>query len=215
METDTPPPVAVNRARVLTLWATVVAERLGYPPETALTLGRPAAARIRRRRQWRLAGSPNCRAGHDTDRVRQPKFRDPSSEIAVVAIRRVSQCRRLAARRLPEPGASAARRSLAWSGNRMSAGTLATVRRTGSSAQSFGRYRSIGNGQAALMSGHRQTYRYLTVVLLAQLTAILPGHTDRVTALLRKASVIDDPGLDWLVSGDRWQYRSRTRVSTA
>jgi hypothetical protein len=36
----TPPPISVNRAPVLTLWAAVVAERLGYPPETALTLGR-------------------------------------------------------------------------------------------------------------------------------------------------------------------------------
>jgi len=34
------PPIFVNRAPVLTLWATVVAERLGYSPETALTLGR-------------------------------------------------------------------------------------------------------------------------------------------------------------------------------
>ena len=33
-------PIRVNRAPVLTLWAVVVAERLGYPPETALTLGR-------------------------------------------------------------------------------------------------------------------------------------------------------------------------------
>jgi hypothetical protein len=33
----TSPPIRVNRAPVLTRWATVVAERLGYPPETALT----------------------------------------------------------------------------------------------------------------------------------------------------------------------------------
>jgi hypothetical protein len=33
-------PIRVNRAPVLTLQAAVVAERLGYPPETALTLGR-------------------------------------------------------------------------------------------------------------------------------------------------------------------------------
>src|SRR5277367_1045814 len=48
-----PPPVAVNRAPVLTLWATIVAERLGYPSETALTLGRPvcsASARTKARR---------------------------------------------------------------------------------------------------------------------------------------------------------------------
>jgi len=36
----------------------------------AQSLGTPAAARIRRRRQWHLAGSPNCRAEYDTDRVR-------------------------------------------------------------------------------------------------------------------------------------------------
>ncbi|HEY2501791.1 MAG TPA: hypothetical protein VGI68_10325, partial [Mycobacterium sp.] len=33
-------PIRVNRAPVLTLWATIVAERLGHPPDTALTLGR-------------------------------------------------------------------------------------------------------------------------------------------------------------------------------
>jgi hypothetical protein len=36
-------PIRVNRAPVLTLWATIVAERLGHPPETALTLGRAVA----------------------------------------------------------------------------------------------------------------------------------------------------------------------------
>jgi hypothetical protein len=34
------PPIRVNRAPVLTLWAAVGAERLGHPPEIALTLGR-------------------------------------------------------------------------------------------------------------------------------------------------------------------------------
>jgi hypothetical protein len=33
----TPPLIRVNRAPVLILWATVVAERLGCPPEAALT----------------------------------------------------------------------------------------------------------------------------------------------------------------------------------
>jgi hypothetical protein len=33
-------PIRVNRAPVLTVWATVVAERLGHPPETAWTLCR-------------------------------------------------------------------------------------------------------------------------------------------------------------------------------
>jgi hypothetical protein len=31
--------IKINRAPVLTLWAAVVAERLGYDEETALTLG--------------------------------------------------------------------------------------------------------------------------------------------------------------------------------
>jgi hypothetical protein len=52
--TDQPaPPLQVNRAPVLTLWATVVAERLGHSPEAALVLGRyvcGASARIKARR---------------------------------------------------------------------------------------------------------------------------------------------------------------------
>ncbi len=35
--------IKINRAPVLTLWAAVVAERLGYEKETALTLGRAVA----------------------------------------------------------------------------------------------------------------------------------------------------------------------------
>src|SRR5512133_671582 len=35
--------VKINRAPVLTLWAAVVAERLGYDEETALTLGKTVA----------------------------------------------------------------------------------------------------------------------------------------------------------------------------
>ena len=35
--------IRVNRAPVLTLWASIVAERLGYPASTTLTLGRAIA----------------------------------------------------------------------------------------------------------------------------------------------------------------------------
>jgi hypothetical protein len=38
-----PSSILVNRAPVLTLWATVVAERLGHPRATALTLGKAVA----------------------------------------------------------------------------------------------------------------------------------------------------------------------------
>ena len=47
-------PIHVNHAPVLTLWATVVAERLGYPPETALTLGRFVAGSSARAKSRRL-----------------------------------------------------------------------------------------------------------------------------------------------------------------
>src|SRR5271169_370495 len=49
-----PPPIRVNRGPVLTLWATVVAKRLGYPPETALTLGRFVAGSSARAKARRL-----------------------------------------------------------------------------------------------------------------------------------------------------------------
>jgi hypothetical protein len=35
--------IRINRAPVLTLWAAVIAERLGFDPDTALTLGRAVA----------------------------------------------------------------------------------------------------------------------------------------------------------------------------
>ncbi len=38
-----PDSIRINRAPVLTLWASIVAERLGYPSATALTLGRAVA----------------------------------------------------------------------------------------------------------------------------------------------------------------------------
>ncbi len=45
-------PIIVNQAPVLTLWGAVIAERLGYPVDTALTVGRAVAgspARIQRK----------------------------------------------------------------------------------------------------------------------------------------------------------------------
>jgi hypothetical protein len=52
--TDIPTPIRVNRAPVLTLWAVVVAERLGHPPDTALTLGRFVAGSSARAKARRL-----------------------------------------------------------------------------------------------------------------------------------------------------------------
>jgi hypothetical protein len=47
-------PIKVNRAPILTLWATLVAERLGHPPETALSLGSAVAGTAARAKARRL-----------------------------------------------------------------------------------------------------------------------------------------------------------------
>src|SRR5271165_6327735 len=68
--------ILVNRAPVLTLWAAVVAERLGHPADTALTLGRAvagSAARVKartigreERKTDRDADTPRLRVDHVT-----------------------------------------------------------------------------------------------------------------------------------------------------
>jgi hypothetical protein len=62
-------PVEINRAPVLTLWAAIVAERLGHPANTALTLGRAvagSAARVKARN----IGREERKADRDTDTPR-------------------------------------------------------------------------------------------------------------------------------------------------
>jgi hypothetical protein len=48
------PTIRVNRAPVLTLWAAVVAERFGHPPDTALSLARAVAGTAARAKARRL-----------------------------------------------------------------------------------------------------------------------------------------------------------------
>ena len=62
-------PIVINRAPVLTLWASVVAERLGYPPDTALTLGR-AVAGSSARIKARSIGREEHKADQDADTLR-------------------------------------------------------------------------------------------------------------------------------------------------
>jgi hypothetical protein len=60
-------PLEINRAPVLTLWAAIVAERLGHPADTAFTLGRAvagSAARVKARN----IGREERKADRDTDR---------------------------------------------------------------------------------------------------------------------------------------------------
>jgi hypothetical protein len=69
-----PPPIRVNRAPVLTLWATVVAERLSYPAETALTLGRFVAGSSARAKARRLGiAEENQDAEERHARAAEPK----------------------------------------------------------------------------------------------------------------------------------------------
>jgi hypothetical protein len=171
----------------------------------AQPLGRPAATGTRRRRKRRLAGPPNRRGGLDTDRVRHPEFSDPSSKTSVVAIRRISQhhgWRHAIRKCLAQPlqrncGRGLERDVIGCAGDSPANRIVGLV---------LWQVQSVGHRQAALKGGHRQTHRRLAVVLLAQLGTILPGYTDRVAALLRKASVIDDPGPDRFVSADRSQH---------
>jgi hypothetical protein len=73
-------PLHVNRAPVLTLWAAVVAMRLGHPRDTALTLGRAvagSAARVKARaigREDRNAGRDNDASGLRDEYVTAPVF---------------------------------------------------------------------------------------------------------------------------------------------
>jgi hypothetical protein len=66
---EPPPPLRVNRAPVLTLWAAVVAERLGHPEDTALTLGSAVAGTAAHVKARRL-GIAEDRPGEDSARRR-------------------------------------------------------------------------------------------------------------------------------------------------
>ncbi|TDH64270.1 hypothetical protein E2C06_02725 [Dankookia rubra] len=65
-------PIRVNRAPVLTLWAAVVAERLGHPPETALSLASAVAGTAARAKARRL-GLAEEHAGDAADRPAGPR----------------------------------------------------------------------------------------------------------------------------------------------
>lgn len=62
-------PVKVNRAPVLTLWAAVVAGRLGHPPETALSLASAVAGTAARAKARRLGIAD----GSEGDAAKRPK----------------------------------------------------------------------------------------------------------------------------------------------
>jgi hypothetical protein len=56
------------------------------------------------------------------------------------------------------------------------------------------------------MIGNRQRHRHLAIGLLAELTAILVVHADRMLALLGERGVVDDPRLNRSALLDRRQH---------
>jgi hypothetical protein len=68
------PPIRVNRAPVLTLWAAVVAEHLGHPPDTALSLASAVAGTAARAK----ASRRQIAAGKRLSRSARPPFPNPA-----------------------------------------------------------------------------------------------------------------------------------------
>jgi hypothetical protein len=77
--------VKINRAPVLTLWATVVAERLGYDPEAALTLGK-ALAGLNAQSKGRRLGIFEEPKGPQEER--EPKARQQGKQFLVSLLNR-------------------------------------------------------------------------------------------------------------------------------
>jgi len=76
-----PPPIRVNRAPVLTLWAAVVAERLGHPADSALSLASAVAGTAAHAKAVRLGLAER----HDADSRPGPRRAVPllGREVAV------------------------------------------------------------------------------------------------------------------------------------
>ena len=65
--------IKINRAPVLTLWAAVVAERLGYNKSEALTLGK-AVAGLNAQSKGRRLGIYEEKKDEDTKKEKQKNF---------------------------------------------------------------------------------------------------------------------------------------------
>ena len=77
--------VKINRAPVLTLWATVVAERLGYDHEAALTLGKGVAGLNAQSKGRRLGIFEESK---DKKEEKQSKTRQPGESFMVTVLGR-------------------------------------------------------------------------------------------------------------------------------
>jgi len=77
--------VTINRAPVLTLWAAVVAERLGYDHEAALTLGKAVAGLNAQSKGRRLGIFEESKGPQEEG---EPKIRHPGEQFLVSLLNR-------------------------------------------------------------------------------------------------------------------------------
>ncbi len=73
-------PIRVNRGPVLTLWATIVAERLGYAPESPPTLGRFVAGSSARAKARSLGIADEAR--EELERYERAAALKPERQVA-------------------------------------------------------------------------------------------------------------------------------------
>src|SRR5512137_1133411 len=80
--------VTINRAPVLTLWAAVVAERLGFGRDEALTLGKVVAGLTAQSKGQRLGIYTKAEAELDARASKKPNDRKPGEAIWVEVVGR-------------------------------------------------------------------------------------------------------------------------------
>jgi hypothetical protein len=78
--------ITINRAPVMTLWVAVVAERLGYDPDEALTIGK-AIAGLNAQSKGRRLGIFETRATEEE--AGRPKPRPPGEQLIVSMLGRI------------------------------------------------------------------------------------------------------------------------------
>jgi hypothetical protein len=79
--------IEINRAPVMTLWAVVVAERLGYDPEAALSLGKSVAGLNAQAKGRRLGLFEE--SIEEELRKKEPKARSPGEQLSVELLGRL------------------------------------------------------------------------------------------------------------------------------
>src|SRR5512136_1072844 len=80
--------IKINRAPVLTLWGAVVAERLGYNHDEALTLGKAVAGLTAQSKGQRLGIYTKAEAELDEKSGKKAKERKPGEELFIEVVGR-------------------------------------------------------------------------------------------------------------------------------